>query len=210
MVDDEDRENEGDLIFAAELATPELMGFTVRHSSGVICVAITGEACDRLDLPPMYHLNQDRKSTAFTVSVDAKEGVTTGISAAERAHTVRLLADPKATDEDLSRPGHVFPLRAREGGVLVRPGHTEAAVDLTALAGLPPAGALCEIVKHDGIDGPAARAAGVRPPAPARADLHRRPDRLPADRGGADPPGRRPPGCRCRRACSTRSATSAR
>jgi len=150
VVDDEDRENEGDLIFAAELATPELMGFTVRYSSGVVCVGLTGEACDRLDLPPMYHHNQDRKSTAFTVSVDAKQGVTTGISAAERAHTVRLLADPKATDEDLSRPGHVFPLRAREGGVLVRPGHTEAAVDLAGMAGLQPAGALCEIVKDDG------------------------------------------------------------
>ena len=150
VVDDEDRENEGDLIFAAELATPELMAFTVRHSSGVVCVGLTGDACDRLDLPPMYHRNQDRKSTAFTVSVDAKEGVTTGISAAERAHTVRLLADPAATDEDLSRPGHVFPLRARDGGVLVRPGHTEAAVDLAALAGLQPAGALCEIVNHDG------------------------------------------------------------
>jgi len=150
VVDDEDRENEGDLIFAAELATTELMAFTVRYSSGVVCVGLTGQACDRLDLPPMYHHNQDRKSTAFTVTVDAKEGVTTGISAAERAHTVRLLADPAATDDDLSRPGHVFPLRARDGGVLVRPGHTEAAVDLARLAGLQPAGALCEIVKDDG------------------------------------------------------------
>ena len=150
VVDDEDRENEGDLIFAAELATPELMGFTVRYSSGVVCVGLTGQACERLDLPPMYRLNQDRKSTAFTVSVDAREGVTTGISAAERAHTVRVLADPKTTDADLSRPGHVFPLRAREGGVLVRPGHTEAAVDLARLAGLQPAGALCEIVRDDG------------------------------------------------------------
>ena len=150
VVDDEDRENEGDLIFAAELATTELTAFTIRYSSGVICVGLTGEACDRLDLPPMYHRNQDRKSTAFTVSVDAREGVSTGISAAERAHTVRLLADPAATDEDLSRPGHVFPLRARDGGVLVRPGHTEAAVDLARLAGLQPAGALCEIVRDDG------------------------------------------------------------
>ncbi len=150
VVDDEDRENEGDLIFAAELATPELMGFTVRYSSGVVCVGLTGEACDRLDLPPMYRLNQDRKSTAFTVSVDAKDGVTTGISAAERARTVRTLADPATTSDDLSRPGHVFPLRAREGGVLVRPGHTEAAVDLALLAGLQPAGALCELVRDDG------------------------------------------------------------
>ncbi len=150
VVDDQDRENEGDLIFAAELATPELMGFTIRYSSGVVCVGLSGQACDRLDLPPMYRLNQDRKSTAFTVSVDAREGTTTGISAAERAHTVRLLADPRTTDADLSRPGHVFPLRSRDGGVLVRPGHTEAAVDLTTLAGLQPAGALCEIVNDDG------------------------------------------------------------
>ncbi|MBM9467748.1 bifunctional 3,4-dihydroxy-2-butanone-4-phosphate synthase/GTP cyclohydrolase II [Nakamurella leprariae] len=150
VVDDEDRENEGDLIFAAELATPELVGFTVRYSSGVICVPLTGEDCDRLDLPPMHRINQDRKGTAFTVSVDAMHGVTTGISAAERAHTIRLLADPGSTAEDLSRPGHVFPLRARTGGVLVRPGHTEAAVDLAELAGLRPVGVLCEIVNDDG------------------------------------------------------------
>jgi 3,4-dihydroxy 2-butanone 4-phosphate synthase/GTP cyclohydrolase II len=150
VVDDEDRENEGDLIFAAELATPELVGFTVRYSSGVICVAIPGADCDRLDLPPMHRVNQDRKGTAFTVSVDARTGITTGISAAERARTIRLLADPATTAEDLSRPGHVFPLRARTGGVLVRPGHTEAAVDLTSLAGVRPAGVLCEIVNDDG------------------------------------------------------------
>ena len=131
VVDDEDRENEGDLIFAAELATPELVAFTVRYSSGVICVALTGPDCDRLDLPPMSRVNQDRKGTAFTVSVDAKEGITTGISAAERTRTIRLLADPSTTPDDLTRPGHVFPLRAREGGVLVRPGHTEAGTDLT-------------------------------------------------------------------------------
>lgn len=149
-MDDEDRENEGDLIFAAELATPELVGFTVRYSSGVICVAITGADCYRLDLPPMHRVNQDRKGTAFTVSVDARMGITTGISAAERARTIQLLADPDTTAEDLSRPGHVFPLRARTGGVLMRPGHTEAAVDLTSLAGLRPAGVLCEIVNEDG------------------------------------------------------------
>ena len=150
VVDDEDRENEGDLIFAAELATPELVAFTVRYSSGVICVALPGDTCDRLALPPMYRVNEDRKGTAFTVTVDAKEGITTGISAAERTRTITVLADPAAGPEDLTRPGHVFPLRAREGGVLVRPGHTEAAVDLTALAGLSPAGALCEIVNDDG------------------------------------------------------------
>ncbi len=150
VVDDEDRENEGDLIFAAGLATAELVAFTVRYSSGVICVGLTGPDCDRLDLPPMSRINQDRKGTAFTVTVDAKDGISTGISAKERAHTIRLLADPATTSDDLTRPGHVFPLRAREGGVLVRPGHTEAATDLTTLAGLPPAGALCEVVSDDG------------------------------------------------------------
>jgi len=150
VVDDEDRENEGDLIFAAELATPELVAFTVRYSSGVICVPLTGPDCERLDLPPMYRVNQDRKGTAFTVTVDAKDNITTGISALERTRTIKLLANPSTTSDDLTRPGHVFPLRAREGGVLVRPGHTEAAMDLTVLAGLTPAGVLCEIVNDDG------------------------------------------------------------
>ena len=146
VVDDEDRENEGDLIFAAAWATPELLAFTIRYTSGYVCVALTGEDCDRLDLPPMFHTNQDKRGTAYTVTVDAREGVTTGISAADRAQTIRLLADPDAKSVDFARPGHVVPLRAREGGVLRRPGHTEASVDLARLAGLPPAGALCEIV----------------------------------------------------------------
>lgn len=150
VVDDEDRENEGDLTFAADLATPELVAFTVRYSSGVICVGLPGGTCDRLALPPMHRVNEDRKGTAFTVTVDAKEGITTGISAAERTRTITVLADPASVSEDLTRPGHVFPLRARDGGVLVRPGHTEAAVDLTTLAGRSPAGALCEIVNDDG------------------------------------------------------------
>ncbi len=149
VVDDHDRENEGDLIFAAELATPELLGFTIRYTSGVVCVPLTGADCDRLELPPMYHTNQDRKQTAYTVSVDAIDS-TTGISAAERAATIRALAHPKTESADLSRPGHVFPLRAVEGGVLRRPGHTEAAVDLARLAGLHPAGVVCEIVNDDG------------------------------------------------------------
>jgi 3,4-dihydroxy 2-butanone 4-phosphate synthase/GTP cyclohydrolase II len=149
VVDDHDRENEGDLIFAAELATPELLAFTIRYTSGVVCVPMTGEDCDRLELPPMYHTNQDRKQTAYTVSVDALDS-TTGISAAERAATIRALASPKTEAADLTRPGHVFPLRAVEGGVLRRPGHTEAAVDLARLAGLHPAGAVCEIVNDDG------------------------------------------------------------
>lgn len=150
VVDDEDRENEGDLIFAASKATPELMGFTIRYTSGVICVPMLGTELDRLDLPPMTVVNEDRKGTAFAVSVDARHGVTTGISAAERAHTARVLADSATEAYELSRPGHVFPLRAREGGVLRRPGHTEAAIDLARLAGLTPAGVLCEIVHDDG------------------------------------------------------------
>jgi 3,4-dihydroxy 2-butanone 4-phosphate synthase/GTP cyclohydrolase II len=146
VVDDEDRENEGDLIFAATWATPELLAFTIRYTSGYVCVALTGKNCDRLDLPPMFHTNQDKRSTAYTVTADAREGVTTGISTADRAHTIQLLADPDATSADFARPGHVVPLRAREGGVLRRPGHTEAGVDLARLAGLAPAAALCEIV----------------------------------------------------------------
>jgi 3,4-dihydroxy 2-butanone 4-phosphate synthase / GTP cyclohydrolase II len=148
VVDDEDRENEGDLIFAAEMATPELVSFMVRYTSGYICVPLTESECDRLDLPPMHHTNSDSFRTAFTVTVDAKVGVSTGISAADRAHTIRLLADPSTGAGDLVRPGHILPLRAREGGVLRRAGHTEAAVDLARLAGLRPAGVLCEIVSQ--------------------------------------------------------------
>ncbi|XVV01454.1 bifunctional 3,4-dihydroxy-2-butanone-4-phosphate synthase/GTP cyclohydrolase II [Actinosynnema sp. CA-248983] len=148
VVDDEDRENEGDLIFAAEKATPELLAFMVRYTSGYVCVALTETDCARLDLPPMYHTNQDQRGTAYTVTVDAREGVTTGISAADRARTIRLLADPTAEAKDFNRPGHVVPLRARDGGVLRRPGHTEAAVDLARAAGLAPAGVLCEIVSQ--------------------------------------------------------------
>lgn len=150
VVDDEDRENEGDIIFAAQYATAELLAFTVRYSSGVICVPMLGARADALQLPPMTAVNEDRKGTAFTVTVDAREGVSTGISAADRAHTIRLLAASGATAGDFTRPGHVFPLRARPGGVLERPGHTEAAVDLARLAGLDPVGVLVEIVNDDG------------------------------------------------------------
>ncbi|MGH3435475.1 MAG: bifunctional 3,4-dihydroxy-2-butanone-4-phosphate synthase/GTP cyclohydrolase II [Sciscionella sp.] len=152
VVDDEDRENEGDLIFAAEKSTPELVAFMVRYTSGYICVPLTESDCDRLDLPPMFHTNQDRRGTAYTVTVDAVEGISTGISAADRARTIRLLADAGAKATDFSRPGHVVPLRAKGGGVLRRPGHTEAAVDLARMAGLRAAGVLCEIVsqKDDG------------------------------------------------------------
>jgi 3,4-dihydroxy 2-butanone 4-phosphate synthase/GTP cyclohydrolase II len=150
VVDDANRENEGDLIFAAEKATPELVAFMVRYTSGYICAPLTEADADRLELPPMYHTNQDRRGTAYTVTVDAREGVSTGISAADRAHTIRLLADPRTSPADLSRPGHVVPLRAKAGGVLRRQGHTEAAVDLAGLAGLRPAGVLCELVNDDG------------------------------------------------------------
>jgi len=150
VVDDEDRENEGDLIFAAEHATPELLAFMVRYTSGYICAPLTEAEADRLELPPMYHTNQDRRGTAYAVTVDARAGVTTGISAADRAHTIRLLASADTKPTDLARPGHVVPLRAPAGGVLRRPGHTEAAIDLASMAGLRPVGVLCEIVNDDG------------------------------------------------------------
>jgi 3,4-dihydroxy 2-butanone 4-phosphate synthase / GTP cyclohydrolase II len=150
VVDDEDRENEGDLIFAAEHASAELVAFMVRHTSGYICVPMPEDVADKLDLPPMCHTNQDQRGTAYTVTVDARRGIGTGISAADRAHTIRLLADPTTAPSDLSRPGHVVPLRAREGGVRRRPGHTEATVDLLRLAGMRPVGVLCELVNDDG------------------------------------------------------------
>jgi 3,4-dihydroxy 2-butanone 4-phosphate synthase/GTP cyclohydrolase II len=150
VVDDEGRENEGDLIFPAAAATAELMAFTIRYSSGVICVPLTGERLAELGLPLMTATNEDPLRTAFTISVDAAAGVTTGISAADRAHTARLLAAETTVAADLTRPGHIFPLRYREGGVLVRRGHTEAAVDLARLSGWGNAGVLVEIVNDDG------------------------------------------------------------
>ncbi len=150
VVDDEDRENEGDIIFAASRATPELMAFTIRHSSGVICVPMPGYMLDRLEIPLMTPHNKDKLRTAYTISVDARDGVSTGISAADRAHTVRVLADSATEPWEITRPGHVFPLRYREGGVLVRRGHTEAAVDLARMAGLTEVGVLVEIVNDDG------------------------------------------------------------
>jgi 3,4-dihydroxy 2-butanone 4-phosphate synthase/GTP cyclohydrolase II len=152
VADDEDRENEGDLVCAAEAVTPELVNFMAKHARGLICVALTEERADELDLPPMTDQNTDPQGTAFTVSVDGHRrfGVTTGISAHDRAATVRLLVDPATRPADLRRPGHVFPLRARTGGVLRRVGQTEAAVDLARLAGFRPAGLICEIMKEDG------------------------------------------------------------
>jgi len=150
VVDDEERENEGDLVFAASRSTPALMAFMVRHSSGVICAPVTAETLDRLGIPLMTPHNRERLRTAYTVSVDARDGVTTGISAADRSHTVRVLTDSATEPFEIVQPGHVFPLRYCEGGVLVRPGHTEAAVDLARLAGLSPAGVIAEIVNDDG------------------------------------------------------------
>jgi 3,4-dihydroxy 2-butanone 4-phosphate synthase/GTP cyclohydrolase II len=150
VVDDEDRENEGDLIMAAEFATPEKIAFFVKHTSGVICMPLMGERCDHLDLPLMVTHNTESHRTAFTVSVDYRHGTSTGISAADRATTIQALIDPATAPADLARPGHIFPLRYREGGVLKRAGHTEAAVDLARMAGLYPAGVLCEIVNDDG------------------------------------------------------------
>jgi 3,4-dihydroxy 2-butanone 4-phosphate synthase/GTP cyclohydrolase II len=152
VVDDADRENEGDLIMTAEAATPETVGFFVRHTSGVICTPMLGERLDELDLPQMVAANTAPYRTAFTVSVDARAGTTTGISAADRATTIRALIDPATRPADLVRPGHIFPLRYREGGVLKRAGHTEAAVDLARMAGLYPAGVLCEVVDDDKTD----------------------------------------------------------
>ena len=150
VVDDEDRENEGDLTMAAQLCTPENVAFIRKHASGVICVPMTVERLDELDLPQMVSRNEARLGTAFTVSVDARDGVTTGISATDRARTIRLLADPTTKSHDLVKPGHIFPLQAREGGVLVRAGQTEAAVDLCRLAGLAPVGVICEMTNPDG------------------------------------------------------------
>jgi 3,4-dihydroxy 2-butanone 4-phosphate synthase/GTP cyclohydrolase II len=150
MVDDEDRENEGDLIFAAEAADPQKMGFVLRHSSGIICLPIEGERLDQLEVPMMVARNTDIRRTAFTVSIDVAEGRTTGISAADRTRTVLAVLDPDTRPEDLARPGHMYPLRYEPGGVLKRAGHTEAGVDLARLAGMYPAAVLAEVMNDDG------------------------------------------------------------
>jgi len=150
VVDDEDRENEGDLTIAAEKVTPEVINFMATHGRGLVCLALTGERCDQLRLPLMSPRNTSNFGTAFCESIDAREGVTTGISAADRTRTILKAIDPACVPGDLARPGHVFPMRAREGGVLVRAGQTEAAVDLARMAGLSPAGVICEIMNPDG------------------------------------------------------------
>ena len=150
VVDDEDRENEGDLTAAGEKITPEMVNFMARYGRGLICLALTAERCDELHLPPQTAKNTSQFGTAFCETIDAREGTTTGISVADRARTIRVAVSPKTRPADLARPGHIFPLRAREGGVLVRAGQTEAAVDLARLAGLAPAGVICEIMNDDG------------------------------------------------------------
>ena len=150
VVDDEDRENEGDLTIAAERITPEVINFMALHGRGLICLSLTEERCDELQLPMMSQVNTSRFGTAFCEAIDAREGVTTGISAADRARTIQVAMDPDARPHDLARPGHVFPLRARNGGVLVRAGQTEASVDLARLAGLGPGGVICEVMNEDG------------------------------------------------------------
>jgi 3,4-dihydroxy 2-butanone 4-phosphate synthase/GTP cyclohydrolase II len=150
LVDHEDRENEGDLVIPAQMATPDAVNFMATHGRGLICLALTGDRIDALGLPLMAASNQSRHETAFTVSIEAREGVTTGISAHDRARSVAVAIDPGSGPQDIASPGHVFPLRAREGGVLVRAGHTEAAVDVARLAGLNPSGVICEVMNDDG------------------------------------------------------------
>ncbi|MEQ1539657.1 MAG: 3,4-dihydroxy-2-butanone-4-phosphate synthase, partial [Sphingorhabdus sp.] len=150
LVDDEDRENEGDLIIPAQMATPDAINFMATHGRGLICLTMTKERCDQLGLAPMAQDNRESMQTAFTVSIEAKEGVTTGISAADRARTISVAVDASKGPDDIVSPGHIFPLTARDGGVLVRAGHTEAAVDISRLAGLNPSGVICEIMKDDG------------------------------------------------------------
>jgi 3,4-dihydroxy 2-butanone 4-phosphate synthase/GTP cyclohydrolase II len=150
VVDDENRENEGDLLIAAEKVTPDSINFMIKHARGLVCMPLTGQRLDELNIPMMVNQNTSAHCTAFTVSIEAKHGVTTGISAYDRAHTIKTVIDEKTKPEDIARPGHIFPLRAKDGGVLIRAGHTEAAVDLAKLAGLYPAGVICEILNSDG------------------------------------------------------------
>src|SRR4051812_47402353 len=150
LVDDEQRENEGDLVLPAELVTGDAINFMAMHARGLICLALEGKRVDELQLPMMTQSNRSPKQTAFTVSIEARQGVTTGISAFDRAHTVRVAADSSKGAADLVSPGHIFPLRAVDGGVLVRAGHTEGSVDLVRMAGLKPAAVICEIMKEDG------------------------------------------------------------
>ncbi|MGC9423843.1 MULTISPECIES: 3,4-dihydroxy-2-butanone-4-phosphate synthase [Vibrio] len=150
LLDDEDRENEGDIIYPAETLTAEQMALMIRECSGIVCLCLTDEQANKLDLPPMVQHNNSQNQTAFTVSIEAKSGVTTGVSAKDRVTTIKTAINPNAKPEDLARPGHVFPLRARKGGIMTRRGHTEGTVDLMQMAGLLPSGVLCELTNPDG------------------------------------------------------------
>ncbi|MGR5237109.1 3,4-dihydroxy-2-butanone-4-phosphate synthase [Vibrio alfacsensis] len=150
LLDDEDRENEGDIIYSVEHLTNEQMALMIRECSGIVCLCLTDAQADKLELPPMVVNNNSANQTAFTVSIEAKQGVTTGVSAADRVTTIKTAANPNAKPDDLARPGHVFPLRARPGGVMARRGHTEGTIDLMQMAGLQPAGVLCEVTNPDG------------------------------------------------------------
>ncbi|MGR5352271.1 3,4-dihydroxy-2-butanone-4-phosphate synthase [Vibrio alfacsensis] len=150
LLDDEDRENEGDIIYSVEHLTNEQMALMIRECSGIVCLCLTDAQADKLELPPMVVNNNSANQTAFTVSIEAKQGVTTGVSAADRVTTIKTAANPNAKPDDLARPGHIFPLRARPGGVMTRRGHTEGTVDLMQMAGLQPAGVLCEVTNPDG------------------------------------------------------------
>ncbi|AIV08504.1 3,4-dihydroxy-2-butanone 4-phosphate synthase [Vibrio harveyi] len=150
LLDDEDRENEGDIIYSVEHLTNEQMALMIRECSGIVCLCLTDAQADKLELPPMVANNNSANQTAFTVSIEAKHGVTTGVSAADRVTTIKTAANPNAKPDDLARPGHVFPLRARPGGVMTRRGHTEGTIDLMQMAGLQPAGVLCEVTNLDG------------------------------------------------------------
>ena len=195
VTDDDDRENEGDLFVAASLCTPEKMGFIIRHTSGIVCAPLDAAHAKRLQLAPMVSQNDAPLGTAFTVSVDVRHGLTTGIAAEERTNTVRALANGNSGAADFVRPGHVFPLVARDGGVLMRSGHTEACVDLCRLAGLPPVGVLAELINDDGslMRGPQVTA--FRRAKESAAGLDRRAHRVPAGARKARAAGRRVPGC---------------
>ena len=210
VVDDEDRENEGDLTIAAQFATPEAVNFMVTHARGLVCLCLTEERCDELGLRQMTDQNETPFGTAFTVTVEAREGVTTGISAHDRAHTIQVAVDPSSGPRDLVQPGHIFPLRARRGGVLQRSGQTEAAVDLARLAGVIPAGVVCEIMKDDGTMARVPDLVDVLRQARAEDDHGRRPDRVPAPPREARRAGHLRQRCRPPTASSRRSPSARR
>ena len=210
VVDDPDRENEGDLVVAAEFATHEAVNFMATHARGLICLCLTADRCEELGLPPMTQRNEARLGTAFTVSVEAREGVTTGISAADRARTIAVAIDPESTAHDLVQPGHVFPLRARDGGVLVRAGQTEAAVDLARLAGLNPVRRDLRDHERGRDDGPRAGSRAVLRAARPEDDHGRRPHRVPAAQREARRARRLRRSCRPSTASSRRSPSARR